>query len=109
MCNSDVNLQCARGDSSTCPALSVASDEAGGAGSDRDTAVVRTKGLRRQNGRMIRAQPKGEDKRVCRRGKKRKVTWYQRLLGYRLVRAFQSTAELFVKVLQREIVGDAER
>lgn len=85
MCNSDVSLQCARGESSTCPSLSVASDEVGRPG---DTAVFRTKGLRRRNGRMIRAQPKGEDKRVLWKGKKRKGTWYQRLLGYRLVRAF---------------------
>ncbi len=77
MCNSDVSLPCTGGSEPS------ALDAAGEVGS---TPEVRKGGyrLRRRNGRMIRAR-KTEEKRVCGKGRKQKVTWYHRLLGYRLV------------------------
>ncbi|XP_048010872.1 diacylglycerol kinase iota isoform X7 [Megalobrama amblycephala] len=78
MCNSDVSLPCTGG-SEPCPTSDAAGEEVG------STPVVRKGGnrLKRQNGRMIRAQRTVEENRVCGKGRKRKVTWYHRLLGYR--------------------------
>lgn len=82
MCNSDVSLPCTGG-SEPCPTSDAAEEEV------RSTPLVRKGGnrLKRQNGRMIRAQRTVEENRVCGKGRKRKVTWYHRLLGYRLVTA----------------------
>ncbi|XP_052439165.1 diacylglycerol kinase iota isoform X8 [Carassius gibelio] len=80
MCNSDVSLPCSGGsEPSACLALDVAGEEVG------STPEFRKRGyrLRRRNGRMIKAQKTLEEKRVCGKGRKRKVTWYHRLFGYR--------------------------
>ncbi|XP_026117797.1 diacylglycerol kinase iota-like isoform X7 [Carassius auratus] len=80
MCNSDVSLPCSGGsEPSACLALDVAWEEVG------STPEFRKRGyrLRRRNGGMIKAQKTVEEKRVCGKGRKRKVTWYHRLFGYR--------------------------
>ncbi|XP_059360779.1 diacylglycerol kinase iota-like isoform X5 [Carassius carassius] len=80
MCNSNVSLPCSGGsEPSTCLALDVAGEEVG------SNPEFRKRGyrLRRRNGRMIKAQKTVEEKQVCGKGRKRKVTWYHRLFGYR--------------------------
>lgn len=79
MCNSDVSLPCTGGSEPS--ASDAAGEEVGSTLEDRKGGYR----LRRRNGRMIRARKTVEEKRVCGKGQKRKVTWYHRLLGYRLV------------------------
>lgn len=91
MCNSDVSLPCSGGsEPSACPTSDAGGQEVG------SPQKVRKGGyrLRRRNGRMIRAQKTVEESRLCGKGRKRKVTWYNRLLGYRLVTVLWSAAYL---------------